>query len=233
MTVFEEIVDSIVEFFSSMMDNFACRFHNWQMRRDYVKEKKKYKDALIGSEIQYEPEEPDKHLALRVVSYLEYKFPNGIQNHLLQLSVDERKKLMNEIVEDAARLFDVEPVNFRILYPTNEEEFHIFGCGFYSKNDNLLCINGAYILNDDPAFTEEQIFTVFHELQHARQFAAMDRERDYGYSEELVNEWRYNIVVYIHSSECDEAYRKQAIERSSFGVERMIRDMYNKKMREI
>ena len=69
---------------------------------------------------------------------LRERFPDGIESKLQELSIDERKDLMCQIIEEAEKIFEVDSVNFEILYPTPVEEFYAYGCGFYNRKDNLL-----------------------------------------------------------------------------------------------
>jgi hypothetical protein len=70
---------------------------------------------------------------------------------------------------------------------------------------------------------EEQIYTIFHELKHARQWAAVLGEKDYGYSDELLQKWGENMQNYIPPYESDEAYRKQPMELDTFGFESILK----------
>ena len=113
-----------------------------------------------------------------------------------------------------------------IVYPTTEEENMKYGCGFYNRKDNLLCINGVYLYSGDTELIKEQIFTIFHELKHARQWAAIEDRKDYGYSEELIQVWEQNMRNYISPYESDEAYRKQPVELDTFGFEERLKEGY-------
>jgi len=226
MNFIERIFETVRNAFSDLAEVISCKIREWQARCEIAKGKKRYIGHLTGSEIQYEPEEPDKELALRVVSYLQKRFPNGIESKIQEISIDERKDLICQIVEEVEQIFEVEPVNFEILYPTTAEEFYAYGCGFYNRSENLLCLNGAYLMDEHIELVEEQIYTIFHELKHARQYAAIAHERDYGYSEDILEAWKYNVVVYIRPNENDEAYRKQALERDAFGFENYVREIF-------
>ena len=105
MNFIQRIVETVKNAFSDLVNEISCRIKEWQTRREIAKEKKGYIGRLTGSEIQYEPEEPDKELALRVVSYLRERFPDGIESKLQELSIDERKDLMCQIIEEAEKIF--------------------------------------------------------------------------------------------------------------------------------
>lgn len=226
MNIIEKSIEIVKDVFSSLIYEISCKLQEWQIRCEIIKEKKKYVGRLESNELLYVPEEPDKELALRMVSYLKEHFPNGIETKLQELSIDERKDLICEIVEDTVELFDIDPVSFEIMYPTSREAFFACGCGFYKKSENLLCLNGAYLMDERLELVKEQIYTIFHELKHARQFAAIANEKNYGYSEEIIDAWKYNTIVYILPYESDEAYRKQALERDAFGFENYLRELF-------
>ena len=78
MNFIQRIVETVKNAFSDLVNEISCRIKEWQTRREIAKEKKGYIGRLTGSEIQYEPEEPDKELALRVVSYLRERFPDSL-----------------------------------------------------------------------------------------------------------------------------------------------------------
>lgn len=63
------------------------------------------------------PEVPDQELALRVRQYLKEKFPNGIEECLSQMSVDELPDFFMEIEKDAEVIMDVTTEEVVIIYP--------------------------------------------------------------------------------------------------------------------
>ena len=226
MNFIERIVESVKNAFSDLISEISSRFREWKIRQEINKEKRKYAGYLISSEIQYVPEEPDKLLALQVVSFLNERFPNGIEAKLQEISVEERKDLLCQVVEEAEKIFEIEPVNFEIKHPSDIKEFLELGCGSYNKAKNLLCLNGSFVESESIELVEEQIYTIIHELKHARQYSAIEEEKDYGYSEETIIDWRYNAIVYIRQEVCDEAYRKQALENDAFGFENYVRELF-------
>jgi len=218
--------EAISDWVKGLVYRIIGRSEEWELKREIIREKRKYTDLLVNSEIQYEPEEPDKLLALQATAYLKERFPDGILPTLIGTSVDERMLMYQEMVEEIRCLFEVDKIKFEIKYPETEEEFKSMTLGFYNHEENLLCLNGAFIECDNPMLWEEMVFALFHEMKHARQYSAVDKTYDYGYSDELLKIWKYNMVVYIEPSECDEAYRKQAIERDAFGLVDMIRENF-------
>ena len=100
-------------------------------------------------------------------------------------------------------------------------------CGYYSHSDRSLHINAALILSGKPQLIEEQVYTIFHELKHARQWAAVEGKlndvKDYGYSDEQIRIWAENFDHYIPISVSDELYRKQPVESDAFGFETILK----------
>ena len=203
-------IEGVKNFISSIMNSISERVNVWNERRQQTRERSSYIRQIENFESTYCPEVPDQELALRVRQYLKEKFPNGIEECLSQMSVDELPDFFMEIEKDAK----------------TEEEIMKYGCGFYNIENNLLCINGAFLYSGNIDLIKEQIFTIFHELKHARQYAAVERKKDYGYSEELMQTWEQNMKNYITYRENDEAYRKQPLEMDTFGFEELLKEYY-------
>lgn len=219
-------IENVKDFFSSILNKIRERSNAWNEHRQRLRERSDYIRQIEQFESTYCPEEPDQKLALRVQQYLEEKFPNGIEERLSQMSVDELPDFFIEIEKEAEEIMDVTTEETVIVYPTTEEENMKYGCGFYNRKDNLLCINGVYLYSGDTELIKEQIFTIFHELKHARQWAAIEHRKDYGYSEELIQVWEQNMRNYISPYESDEAYRKQPVELDTFGFEEQLKEGY-------
>ena len=200
-------IEGVKNFISSIMNSISERVNVWNERRQQTRERSSYIRQIENFESTYCPEVPDQELALRVRQYLKEKFPNGIEECLSQMSVDELPDFFMEIEKDA-------------------EVIMKYGCGFYNIENNLLCINGAFLYSGNIDLIKEQIFTIFHELKHARQYAAVERKKDYGYSEELMQTWEQNMKNYITYRENDEAYRKQPLEMDTFGFEELLKEYY-------
>lgn len=219
-------IEGVKNFISSIMNSISERVNVWNERRQQTRERSSYIRQIENFESTYCPEVPDQELALRVRQYLKEKFPNGIEERLFQMSVDELPDFFMEIEKDAEVIMDVTTEEVVIIYPKTEEEIMKYGCGFYNIENNLLCINGAFLYSGNIDLIKEQIFTIFHELKHARQYAAVERKKDYGYSEELMQTWEQNMKNYITYRENDEAYRKQPLEMDTFGFEELLKEYY-------
>lgn len=172
-------------------------------------------------ENRYKPEKIDIELALKCKEYLNVIFPYGIQDKIQEFSKLGLIKLFEKIIVDAAYVMDVniEKVDF---YNTVEPP-HCNWSGYYLDSDKSIHINAYYIYEGTPWEVEWQIYTVFHELKHARQWTAINKRKDYGYSDKLLKLWYDNLCNFITMEENEELYRKQPVEMDSFGFTAMLR----------
>ena len=196
-----------------------CLF--WRQRRQYISEHQEYIDQLEQFDRTYSPERPDIECALKCKEYLNAMFPEGIRNKVAELSQEERLRLFSQIEKDAEGLLEVSIDN--IDYYTDANPPENMWCGFYRHEDNSFHINADFIQSPDSELIEEQIFTIFHELKHARQWQAVLDDHDYGYSKELLCSWAENLQNYIPPCISDELYRKQPVEMDTFGFESVLK----------
>lgn len=104
------------------MNSISERVNVWNERRQQTRERSSYIRQIENFESTYCPEVPDQELALRVRQYLKEKFPNGIEECLSQMSVDELPDFFMEIEKDAEVIMDVTTEEVVIIYPKTEEE---------------------------------------------------------------------------------------------------------------
>lgn len=202
-----------------------CRILFWRKRREFVLNNKEYIDQLAKSDAQYRPEEPDIEAALRCREYLAEVFPDGISEKLRDMSKEEVAELFREIVAKGQEIMDVELENVD-FYSTEEPPACDYS-GYYRHFDKSLHINMEFVFSGDPKLMEAQVYTIFHELKHARQWAAIKGwycgSKDYGYSNEQIRIWAENLQHYIPNWVSDELYRKQPVEDDAYGYVRLIR----------
>lgn len=176
-------------------------------------------------DVKYRPEKPDVELALRCKEYLSGIFPNGIREKTQYMSKEELLNLFLQVEKDAEEIMDVS-VNALDFYATDKPPENGY-YGYYRRVDKSVHLNAACILSGDPQIVEKMIYTIFHELKHARQWDAMsgylNKTKDYGYSEKQIRGWLENAANYIPSYVCDELYRKQPLENDAFGFESVVR----------
>jgi hypothetical protein len=180
-----------------------------------------YFDQVRAMDSEYKPENVDIDLALRSKEYLDTLFPDGIKCKVENMSEEELLELFKSIEKEAETLMDVHIDNVDFYSTEKVPECYYYGS--YSHDDNTFHINLAFINSGNPELIQEQVFTIFHELKHARQWAAILGEKDYGYSEAQLIQWAENFQHYIPSVIDDELYRKQPLERDSFGFESILK----------
>lgn len=197
----------------------------WREKRKFIQENHEFIEQLEKMDAKYHPEKPDVEMALRCKEYLSQVFPNGISERTQNMSKEELLNLFESIVSDAQNLMEINVAT--IDFYTTEEAPACGYCGYYSHSDCSLHINAAFILSGEPALIEEQVFTIFHELKHARQWAAIEGKLngniDYGYSDEQLRIWAENFSHYVPTFVSDELYRKQPVEFDAFGFESILK----------
>lgn len=215
------IIIEIIEAVVKGVIYLATRPLVWRERRKYIEEHQEYIDQLEKMDGLYKPESIDVELANRCREYLSTVFPNGIKEKIQGMSQEELIEFFKQVEKDAEEIMDVhvDNVNF---YATDEEPECGY-CGYYSHDGNSLNVNAAFILRGGPELVEEQIYTIFHELKHARQWAAVLKEKDYGYSDAQLESWGENMLNYIPTFVSDELYRKQPLEVDTFGFESILK----------
>lgn len=201
------------------------RISFWRARRKYIEQEREYIEQLEKMDAAYHPEKPDVVVALKCREYLAEMFPYGIKERTQSLSKEELLALFHQVEKDAEKIMDVE-VGTVDFYVTDEPPA-CTSFGLYNHEGNSLRINAAFILSGNPVLVEEQIYTLFHELKHARQWAAVEGKhrgtKDYGYSDEQIRVWSENFDHYIPFLVSDEWYRKQPVEHDAFGFETILK----------
>lgn len=201
------------------------RMQFWREKRKYIQQNSGYVEQLERMDAEYHPEKVDVEMALKCKEYLRQVFPGGINERTQNMSKEELASLFEEMAKDAQQLMDVnvDKVDF---YATEELPDCNY-CGYYRHSDKSLHINASLILSGEPSLIEEQVYTIFHELKHARQWAAVEGKlsglKDYGYSDEQIGMWAENYSHYIPISVSDELYRKQPVELDAFGFEAILK----------
>lgn len=198
----------------SILDAIFGRREDWQ---------EKYDAQQDITQRAYSPEEPDIVLHHKCIEYINSKFPYGVEYYINNSSVDERMECLRKMTEELSLIYDVS-LNGVILYTPENESDNRTG-GFYDSSDNTIHLNVSFLFYENQAWVTEMFLTVFHELKHARQWAAIQNWKDYGYSNELLYSWNMNWLPgnYILPEESDEGYRKQPIEFDAFAFMEQLR----------
>ncbi len=182
----------------------------------------------INTPKTYTPTDSDKKVKEKHEDSIKSIFPLGIES-IEDATPEQRKQQFKDLVREAATNVGLGENIPELEYfiPESEEDYNKFG--WYCFDDHTIALNEAMVVTDDITVVKEQIFTVIHEMEHARQFAAMDAYRTngdykkYGYTENQVLQYIKNWTNYIRPRENYEAYVSQALERDAFGMENMIK----------
>ena len=218
------MIRSIFQALTDFIQNVFERMKEWRQRLEQLCEQEEYEIQLEQEDIKYWPEKVDILLGLQCKEYLLSIFPDGIQAGVQNMSNDELLGLFQMIERDAAEIMgvSVDGVDF---YTTMDEPYCHYG-GYYNPEDNTFHINMTYVYSATTNYIEYEIYAIFHELKHARQFAAvkgrLNHTKDYGYSDKLLDEWEKNMSNYIPMEENDELYMKQPLEMDSRGFESIV-----------
>lgn len=189
-----------------------------------TKVKEKIKEYKVRSKHPgYVPTKPDQKIAEESKEFLDRKFRRGIRETMRNQTPEERIQTIKEVVKEASRILDVD-VDKVDFYQLDSEMGKT--CGYFNREENSLNLNAYMITCDRMDLVEEQVYTVFHELIHARQWTAVTGKKDYGYTSETILEWANNFVNYVPPTVSDEMYRRQPLERDAFGFEALIKGEY-------
>lgn len=178
-------------------------------------------------------EPTDLEAAERAKETINEHFPYGIEATLEKLSEEERidkfKELAQSAIEDLG--LDKTDLDVQIEIPETEEQASVFG--YFSRRQNTLFINAGFIVCDNLELVKEQVYTIYHELMHARQWAAIcawastPQGDTMGYSVDRILEYANNYAHYTSPNENYERYRNQSLERDAYAFESELKE-YNK-----
>lgn len=225
MRIFESVklvASTILDAAMQVVNSIIQRVQRWKERMYYLDQLQQFGESL-DLEAVYSPEQSDIITAQRIANYLKSVFPNGFEEQLKNMTHDELMSFFKVFEKEVEKIMDVDisDVDFYVTNTSPQNGYY----GFYSDEDRTLNINAAFIHSNNIELIVEQLFTICHELKHARQFAAIRGEKDYGYSEQQIDSWKVNAAYYIPPALDPEWYRKQPLELDSFGFEQYIRNL--------
>lgn len=211
-----ETVDSIRESVREFYEKAVDSFKQWQIRLENYFDKTRYKVVAWFSDNTYQPNPIDQELGKKCQAYVDRNFPYGLSHELEQIPENDREEFLTAHIHNIASIMEVSVNDVVFFIPSNEDELQTRGA--YDREEGKVYINAAFIYYlSEPKLTEHVLITIFHELKHARQYAAVFDDIDYGYSKELLLEWALNMKYYITCEESDRAYRRQPIEKDAYG----------------
>ena len=195
----------------------------WKDREDRYKAENKFGKSEKPK--SYRPDKKQREDENKCIALLEERLQgNKLIDVLRTQNPAQRLGFIEQIANDAANALNIkiQPIEYYIGGDTS--------FGYYSRVDNKIYLNEAYVTCDNVYFVKEQIFTVFHESMHAAQLQAIeDLARGgsgHGYSVERLLEWATNFDHYIRPEVDLEAYRNQPLERDAFGLEWRMKDFF-------
>jgi len=204
-----------------LFDRVKERIKTWYARYKYFVEKENYIEITKDSQSDYVVNQQDKLLADECQAYIDKALPSGLTEALEPLSDSDRIEFVRGFVQDLSEVMGVDIHEVRFFSPSCPEEASCLG--MYDPEEKSIVLNALFIFNlEEPKATEYMTRTILHELKHARQYAAIEGENDFGYDKDVLDTWRYNFAYYIRSEECDEAYRKQPVEVDADGWSSLI-----------
>lgn len=177
----------------------------------------------------YSPEEADIKTAERCRDVVREFFPSGVQQTLISQSPQQRVQTFSRLVDKAASAMNLSRTPELHFFNPSPEESTVMG--FFNRHEHTLNLNVAMIACSDPKMMEEQVYTVLHELMHARQWeavkglASIPPQNKFGYSIGQIVVYALNFANYVNPHENPEAYSRQPLERDAFGFERRVKSL--------
>lgn len=205
----EETLRESAEHFREKREKWDNRLRNLKIEDNFV--------SAGGSE----PESPDIEKIKDVQDYFKTKYATRSTSDTFRgMSQTERCSEMEQIAKDVSKILGIkeEP---KIVFVTDDKRTF----GSYCHKDNTLSLNVTNVGCNDPRLYVEQVSTVVHEMVHAMQFQVILSDNNYGYSQELIKEWRLNAIDYFKPEDGDLLYRTQPLEAWAFGYEKAIRNL--------
>lgn len=223
----KESYHEIKEKARDVCDRASATLEGWKTKAKakYEEIKVKVKDKIRETEVKwkhpnYVPSVPDQKAATKAKAFLDTKFSRGFKETLRDQSSAERIDTMQHVVSEASNILDVKVDRVDYFEP---DPAHTNTCGYFDRSDNSLHLNAYMVTSEHLDLAAEQVYTIFHELMHARQWAAVTGKKNYGYSSATLLEWANNFNNYIPPTESDRDYRRQPLERDAFGFEAIIK----------
>jgi len=199
--------------------------HEWGQKIEEQANKRKYKKSVKAGQHTIVEEKPDTEVKEKTKELLDKTFHGDVVGTLKNKTTEERIQLLDDFGKHVTKIFGVEDIPVEIGYPTYFEEMRY--CGSYSDTDKKVRINAAFVESEQPRIAAEQVFTIIHEVNHARQWATIRDYEKFGYSPQRAWELALNRRYYIRPNESDKAYRMQPVESQSFELEEELKQYCN------
>lgn len=138
-------------------------------------------------------------------------------------SVEERKEILNEYLQEVAGVLGLEIGEINYTYSASSNGY--YNMGSYVHSQNTVNINEWVLENggkNGVADSYSLMSTIVHEMRHAYQYAACEHPEQFVVTEETIQSWQDSITNYRSKSgfmregmgerEAYQAYRDQTIE---------------------
>lgn len=199
--------------------------HEWGQRIEEQRKKRQYIRSVKAGHHQLVEEKPDKEVKEKTKELMDRTFHGDVVGTLKNKTAEERIQLLDDFGKKITKVYGVDDIPVEIGYPTNYAEMRY--CGSYNDEKKRVFINAAYVESENPRLAAEQVFTIIHEVNHARQWATIRDYEKFGYSPQRAWELALNQRYYIRPDESDRAYRMQPVEAQSFELEEELKQYCN------
>lgn len=176
---------------------------------DRIRRHQYYLEGVIASTPTYHPTEVDLKIAEELRKSMSIMAPEGIISYLSEMPVEERARFIEDTLLPSIAT-SLEISYSKVVWMETDVRL----CGYYCHRNREIALNAAYLVTNNSKLLTILVNTIIHECRHARQWAAVEG-KDFGYSQQTVEEWRRNFADYISSDESDEGYVKQPVEHDA------------------
>lgn len=217
-----EVCDAVSSVLTKMRDKWEEKAEEHKRQAEEKGKKAEVIDVYIGS-TKYIMPKADEKMARGLECYLTETFPQGITKAATTMSDEQKMETIQSVFNACSDIMGLQHKPELQLIQTEAPV-----CGAYNPNNNVLELNASLIFaTSNPELFREQVFTVLHELKHARQFEAVLSDYDFGYTKEELQAFADNMETYFYPDESQEAYSKQPLERDTFGLEEYLKERIN------
>lgn len=141
-----------------------------------------------------------------------------------QASVDERKKILQDYMNEVIKIYGLKDVKPEILWDSNATYTNqSITWGYYTDSTHGVTLNERALTDSCSTWDSYELLeTIGHELRHAYQHEAISRPADFMVTKDTISKWNDNFNNYINSSTDYQGYRNQIVEQDarSFQVKR-------------
>ena len=136
------------------------------------------------------------------------------QDNWDKASVEERKKILQDYMNEVIIIYGLKDVNKEIRWDQNATYTDSsITWGYYSQRNHKVTLNEQALTDSCGNWDSYDLLeTVSHELRHAYQHEAIKHPTEYMVSQETIDIWRDNFDNYIDSDDDYRGYRAQPVE---------------------